>query len=148
MSELETRQEVVLPTGEIISLADLGQCARALEDLRDLNYKLKEIKDTITDAVVSESKRQGTKTLHMADGHKVEVRGGERTIWDAQQLEADLRAAGMPEERIRDIVVEEVSWTVAAAKANQAARANPEYAAAVERARSSVETRPTIAIKA
>jgi len=59
-----------------------------------------------------------------------------------------LRAAGMPEDRIREVVVEEVSWTVAAVKANQAARANPEYAAAVDRARQVVETRPTIAIKA
>lgn len=147
MSETST-ELVVLPDGQLVNLADPAACARALEDLRDLSSRINEAKGAIVDSLVAESRRQGTKTLHLPDGFKVEIRGGERTVWDAQQLETDLRAAGMPEDRIREIVVEEVSWTVAAAKANQAARANPEYGAAVEKARSSVETRPTIAIKA
>lgn len=147
MSETST-ELVVLPDGQLIDIADPAQCARALEDLRDLSYRITEIKGQIVDSLVAESRRQGTKTLHLEDGSKLEVRGGERTVWDAQQLEADLREAGMPEERIREVVVEEVSWTVAAVKANQAARANPDYAAAVDRARQVVETRPTIAIKA
>jgi len=140
--------EIILPTGEIVNLADPAACARAIEDLRDFSYRIQEIKGALMDALVAESKRQGTKTLHLPDGSKVEIKGGERAVWDAQQLEADLRSAGMPEERIREIVVEEVSWTVAAAKANQAARANPDYARAVEAARSTIETRPTVAIKA
>jgi hypothetical protein len=47
----------------------------------------------------------------------------------------------MPEERIRDIVIETVSYAVVASQAKRAAAANPAYARAVEANRS---TRPRV----
>jgi hypothetical protein len=146
MGELETtRTEVALPDGTLVDLTDPAQCAWALLYIRDLESRLREFKGAFTDAIVEHSQKVGSKTLHLGE-QKVEVKGGEKVVWDAQQLEEDLRAAGMPEKRIREIVVEEVSYTVQAVEAKKAARANPVYDEAVGRARQPVETRPTISI--
>lgn len=149
MSTAETGTElVVLPTtGEIISLDDPAACCQALEDIRDLEHRLKTLKTMLTEAVAAESARVGSKTLTLPGGLTATVRSGEKVVWDAQALEADLRALGMPEERIREIVVEEVSYTVQAVEAKRAASANPDYAAAVEAARSTLEGRPSVSIK-
>ena len=149
MSEIERVQpsEIMLPDGTLVDLADTAQCAWALLYIRDLESNLREFKGAFTDAIVAHSQKAGSKTLHLEDGQKVEVKGGEKIVWDAQQLEDDLRAAGMDEERIREIVVEEVSYTVQAREAGKAARANKAYAEAVERARHVTEVRPTISIR-
>lgn len=144
----EPGTELILPhSGELVSLTDTAAVCRALDELRDLEIRVRELKAMLTDAVVDESRRQGSKTLHLPGNLHAEVKGGEKVLWDAQQLESDLRDLGMPEERIREIVVEEVSYTVAAAKAKQAARANEDYAAAVESARTVVEVRPSVSVK-
>lgn len=147
MSELEvTRTEVALPDGTLVDLRDPAQCAWALLYVRDLESKLKDFKGNFTDALKAESERVGSKTLYLEDGQKVEIKGGSETLWDAQQLEADLRAAGMDEKRIREIVIEEITYTVSAREAGKAARANKVYAEAVERARTVTEKRPSISI--
>ncbi len=141
------RKEVALPDGTLVDLQDPAQCAWALLYVRDLESNLREFKGAFTDALVQHSQRVGSKTLNLDDGQKVEIKGGEKVVWDAQQLEDDLRAAGMPEERIREIVVEEVSYRVQAVEAMKAARANADYAIAVARARHVTEARPTISIR-
>lgn len=144
----ESGTDLILPhSGELVSLADPASCCRALDELRDLEIRVRELKAMLTDAIVDESRRQGAKTLHLPGNVTAEIKGGERVLWDAQRLEADLRALGCPEERIREIVVEEVSYTVSATEAKRAARANEAYAEAVERARTVVETRPSISVR-
>ena len=120
MSEVEVVQstELVLPTGEIVNLDDPASCAVALARVNELMGFLAEVKVT--------------KTYDLQ--------------WDHHKLEEDLRAAGMPEERIGEIIVEEISYKVKAIEANKAAKANPEYEKAVEAARTKVEKRPTISL--
>ncbi len=142
----EVSKELVLPTGELVSLDSPEQCAAALASLRDIEQFVKEAKAAIVGALSEEAQRRGQNSFALADGTQVVVRRNYDIQWDAQQLEADLRAAGMPEERIREIVVEEVSWSVKAVEANKAAKANPESAEAVAAARSEVEKRPTISL--
>lgn len=143
----EPGTDLVLPGGELISLTDTAACARALDELRDLEHRIKELKAMLTDAIQDESRRQGTKTLALSGGIQATVNGGEKVLWDAQALEAGLREAGMGEERIRQIVIEEVSYSVQAVEAKRAAAANPEYAQAVEAARTVVAARPSISVK-
>ena len=107
MSEPGT--DLVLPSGELVSLGDTAACVRALDELRDLESRIRELKGMLTDAIQDESRRQGTKTLTLNGGIQALVKGGEKVLWDAQALEAGLREAGMGEERIRQIVIEEVS---------------------------------------
>ena len=143
----EPGTELILPSGEIVALADTAACAVALDELRALEHRIKDLKTALTEAVASESARQGTKTLSLPGGVTVIIRDGEKVMWDAQRLEADLREAGMPEERIRQIVVEEISYTVQAREAKRAAAANPDYAHAVAAARSTLEGRPSVTVK-
>jgi hypothetical protein len=137
---------LVLPTGEVVDLADPASCAVALARVNELQSYLAEMKGAITEAFIEEARRRGKNEIELGDGTSVKVTHNYDLHWDHQALEDALRAAGMPEERIREIIVEEVSWKVKAVEANKAAKANPEYAEAVESARTTVEKRPTISL--
>ena len=140
-------EELVLPaSGALVSLDNPDECAQALHDLRDLESRIKEAKAIITDAIVREAERQGTKTLTLADGTTASIRGGERTLYDAQAIEDGLRAAGAPEELIREVVIEHITYEVSGTRAKRAARANPAYAAVIEAGATTVDGRPSITL--
>lgn len=139
---------VVLPTGEIISLEDTSACAVALDELRQLEERVKRAKETLSAAIEAAKTRAGKgNTLHLPGGVVAVVQSGKKILWDAQQLEEDLREAGMDEERISEIIQEEVSYTVKAAEAKKAATANPEYAKAVTAARREIEGKPYVSVQ-
>ena len=139
---------IVLPTGELISLEETAACAVALDELRELERRVKEAKDKLSTAIEAAKTRQGRgNTLHLPGGVIAVVQSGTKVVWDAQQLEDDLRDAGMEEERIREIVTEEISYTVKAAEAKKAANSNPEYAKAVAAARREIEGKPYVSVK-
>jgi hypothetical protein len=138
--------ELILPTGELVDLSDPASCAHALAAIREMEQHLKEVKGAIVDVFAAERERRGVDEIELPDGTAVKVKRNYEIAWDAEQLEEDLRAAGMPEDRIREIVVEEVSHTVKAVEANKSAKRNAEYAAAIARARTEVEKRPTISL--
>lgn len=133
-------------SGVLVSLDDASQCAQALGDLRDLESKIKEAKAIVTDALVREAERQGTRTLTLEDGTTATVKAGERTLYDAQAIEDGLRAAGAPEELIREVVVENISYEVSGTRAKRAARANPAYAKIIEAAMTTVDGRPSVTL--
>lgn len=146
-SEVEVYEDetIILPhTGQVLAASDTKQCANALVELRQIEDAIREVKIVLTQAIVAESQRQGTKTLRFGE-RKVEIRGGKSVLWDAHFLEIELRKAGMPEERIREIVKEEVSYKVDAREAKKAAGANPAYAVIVEAAQH-VSERPEYAV--
>lgn len=139
---------IVLPTGEIISLEDTAACAIALDELRTLERRVKEAKDTLQDAIEAAKIREGRgNTLHLPGGVVAVVQSGTKIVWDAQQLENDLREAGMSDERISEIIQLEYSYTVKAAEAKKAASSNPEYAQAVAAARREIPGKPYVSVK-
>ena len=138
--------ELVLPSGELVDLSNPSSRAYALSRIRDMEQQLKEVKGAIVDAFAEDRARLGVDEIELEDGSYVKVKRNYDIAWDHVQLEKDLREAGMPEERIREIIVEEVSWTVKTVEANKAAKRNAEYAKAVASARSEVEKRPTISL--
>lgn len=124
-----TSNEIAIPgTWEIVSLDDEAACAQALASLREFESQIREAKAALTNAIVERSKVLGSRTLHLPSGLKAVVKGGGETVYDAEEIEAGLREAGMPEDRIREIVKETTSYSVAAVKAKQAAAANEAYA--------------------
>ena len=130
----EISTELVVPgTGELVDLTDEVQVGRALAGLRQFRDQLKQADALLTDALVERSQVLGTKTIHLPDGVVAEISGGFEKVYDQQAIEQDLRNAGMPDERIREIVVEVISYKVNALKAKAAAGANPEYRAIIER---------------
>ena len=133
-------------TGELINLEDPVSCARILEEIRNYERDLQEAKRLVTQALVEESRRQGSKTLRL-DYMEVKVSGGEYTTYDPEVLEEGLRAAGLPEERIQDVVRQEVVTKVDGREAKRVAANNPAYAQVVDQARSVVESPWRVDIK-
>ncbi len=137
--------EVVLPaTGEVVNLESLSEVIRALASVREVEALLREVKGVLQDAARHHSQMLGTKTLRVEGVGKLEVKGGTETVYEAEEIERGLREAGMPEERIREIVSETVTYSVRAVEAKRAAAANPAYAEVIERHRRIVEKRPSV----
>ncbi len=136
---------VVPASGELVDLNDAEQVARAYRHVRELEELLKDAKAVLTDALVVRSQIEGSKTLHTGGG-KVVVKGGQDVLWNAQGLKRDLLSAGMAPERVREIVTETIEYRVVASEAKRAGAANPAYAAAVERNRTTSPKRPYVSV--
>jgi hypothetical protein len=132
MNELEKRELVLPGIGQIVDLSDYEDSAFALATVRDLEQQLREIKGVLTDAIVDGARVMGTKTLHLKDGRVATLSAGTETIYDAERIEDGLRALGMPEERIREVVQETVTYKVNAVEAKRVAGANEEYARVID----------------
>lgn len=87
--------------------------------------------------LLDESRRQGTKTLHLTHG-TAEITGGAALEWDLGTL-LDLKELGLPDDRYDQLVVATTTYKVDARVAKQLEAANPEYAAVIGRARHYVE---------
>jgi hypothetical protein len=143
---MEQELSLVVPaTGEILSLDDMAGCLRVLTEIRDLESRLREAKAALTDALSYEFSRQGTKTIEI-DGVKAELRGGTEVIWDVEVLD-ELRALGLPEERMGALITTEVTYRVNANVAKQIAAANPLYADVIEKARNTIPKATYVAVR-
>lgn len=133
-------EELVVPgVGEVVDLSDEVSCVQALVAVRDFEQQLREAKAALTQAIAERARLLGTQTFELPDGRKVSLKGGPETVYDAQEIEAGLRALGMPEGRIREIIVEEISYKVSAREAKRAAAANEEYEAVINNAKDTIE---------
>jgi hypothetical protein len=132
-------------TGELVNLDDPVSVARVLDEIREHESALREVKRVLTGALVEESRRQGSKTLRL-DYMEAEVTGGERVEYDPEVL-LELRDAGLPEDRFDALVRAEVTYKVSAAEAKRIAASNPVYARVVERARRVVEVPFRVSVK-
>lgn len=136
---------VVRATGEVVSLEDPVQCARALASIRELEADLREAKAALTDALAYEFERQGSKTLNLG-AVKAELRGGTELVWDIEILET-LLDAGLPKERFEQLVQAEVSYRVNQAVAKQLEAANVRYGDIIARARTVREKQAYVTVK-
>lgn len=147
MSEPEYGNELVLPqTGVLVNLEDEREVAVAYRDLNRLKLQIQEAERVLRQALAARSAVLATKTLYIEGVGKVELRGNTVIEYDPKEIEDGLRALGCPEETIREIVVETISYKVDGNRARRAASANPEYARVIEGARRVVEKIPTISI--
>lgn len=140
-------EELVIPgVGELVDLSNEVECVQALAAVRDFESQLKEAKAALTRAIVERASELGTKTLVLPDGSKASVKGGKEVVYDAHEIEEGLRALGMPEWRIREIVIEEISYKVSAVEAKRAAGANEQYDAVINNAKETIESTPYVSI--
>lgn len=146
--EARPANEILVPgVGELVNLEDVKSTGEALDAVRGLEAQLRDVKRILTDALVEASRVQGTKTLTIGGRMKIEIRGGSEKAYDAEQLERELRELGMPEERLRQIVREEITYSVSAREAQKAAKANDDYAAALDRATVEIQKPYTASIR-
>lgn len=140
-------EELMVPhTGVLIDLADEQAVAGTYRDLKDLGDRIAAAQRDLRRALAELSALKGTKTLYVEGVGKVELSGDTEVEYDAREVEEGLRALGCPEETIREIVVETVSYKVDGNRAKRAAAANPEYARVIEAARSVREKLPYVRI--
>ncbi len=138
---------ILIPlTGELVPEDDVAAIGRAIFGIRDIQSQLRSATSALTEAAVELSTREGTKTLRDA-GVELTIRSGEETVYDAEAVEQELRDAGMSEERIREIVVETVSYKVSAVELKRAAAANPTYREIMERHSTKIEKAPSVSVK-
>ncbi len=143
----EESTELVVPgLGTVVDLTNPHDCALALADVRMVESAFAGTKKKLTEALVDAAKQRGTKTLHLDGEITATVRGGERIVYDAEEIELGLRKAGMPEDRIREIVKETVSYQVVAVEAKRAAGANPDYALVIDGNKSTIVADPHVTI--
>jgi hypothetical protein len=133
-------------SGELVDLRDPIAVARALDTLREYERMVREVKEVLADRLREERHTQGVRQLDY-DGITVKFSADTETRYDAEGLEDRLRAAGMPEARIGEIVVQTVERKVKAVEAKRAAAVNPAYAEAVELSREIVEKRQTVTVE-
>lgn len=128
--------EVVVPgTGELVRLDEPGEVARGLAAVREMKHLLDDVRATLEAALVEEARRQGTKTLHLGE-LEVTVYGGKELEWDFEVLEAGLRDAGLPPERLTALITHTVTRRVNQTVVRQLEGVNPDYAKAIAAARS------------
>jgi hypothetical protein len=138
---------VVVPlTGEYVELDNPAEVATALESVRRMKRDLDDVRATLEDALRVASERAGSRTLHLDDVTAI-VSGGEKVEYDAEELAAALRTAGLPEQRLAELIVETVSYRVDQRVARSVEASNPRYAAALERCRRVVPAPWRVAIK-
>ena len=123
-------------TGEVLP-ATPTNAVNVLVAAREMRVKMSVLIKDCEAVLLEESRRQGSKTLHL-DGATATVTGGSDLEWDVDVL-AELRAAGLPEARWDELYVATVTYRVDARVALQLEKANPVYGAIIERARSRVE---------
>ena len=136
-----TSLELVVPgTGELIDLNSENDCAAALTRIDELTGQLREAKREVVYAVQQISERALSKTLMLADGSRLVLTAGFETVYDADEIRADLLAAGIDESVVDGIVVmQPVVYKVNAARAKSAGAVNPAVQAIIGRHTRKVE---------
>lgn len=145
IAEVEPSSElVVTPQGAVVHLDRPEEVAQALADIRTLDVQLRALKLVLTQALVDEAERQGSKTLRLGDV-TVEISGGTTITWDLDVL-ATLLDAGLPQERYDALVKTEVTYKVDAREAKRIASSD-RYREIIERARAEHETPARASVK-
>lgn len=146
-AQVEEEPTLLLPyTGTLVDLREPVEVAQALQDVRELKRRLDELRALLEGVLRLEAQRQGTKTLHLGPVDAV-VTGGSKAEYDVELLQKALRAAGLPENRIAQAVVETVTYKVDQRVLRQLTAANPAYGAAIDAARTTVDTPYRVDVK-
>ncbi len=123
-------------TGELVPASDVPGVAAALANLREYAGRVREAIRAAEDVMIAESERQGTKTMRFGRT-AVEVYGGSELQWDVEVL-GELEEAGLPEERMNELVKTTFEHKVDSRIAKQLEASNPVYAEIIERARTRI----------
>jgi hypothetical protein len=138
--------ELVIPmTGELISRDDPASCARALYEIKELEAKLKLLRNALSEVLLEESYRVGGKTLHFHGGVTAKIGTPADISWDYHIL-AELINAGLPAERFEALVQIEQTFKVNGSVVKEIEGANPVYAEIIGRARTRVPRTPTVGV--
>ena len=137
-------QLVDVRTGELLP-ATPENAVDLISAARELRGRLLSLVKDCEAILLEESRRQGTKTLHLPGGTAT-ITGGSDLEWDLETL-LELRDLGLPEERYNELVVARVEFKVDARVASQLEAANEAYGDVIRQARSRVERPFRVSVK-
>lgn len=147
MSEPEQSTAIVLPaSGVVVDLDNEREVAIACRDIKPVMAEFRRVDRLLREAMARHKHLRGAGTFFIEGIGKVEVKGDKETDYNPKIVEAELKAVGCPEAVIREIVVQVIDYKVDGVRAKQAAAANPEYAAAIEKGRTVKERLPTVTV--
>jgi hypothetical protein len=129
---------VVPVIGQLVDLERPAEVAGAIGDIDQAVRQLREIRDQLVAVLVEESAFQGTKTLHLEDGLTAKLSGGTRPEYDLETLADELRDAGLPEDRLEQLIVQTINYKLDQAVARQLRGANAAYRQALDDCRTDV----------
>lgn len=119
-------------TGEMVRVGSALDVVQALDAVRGDMRKLAEWRAFLILIVRYVSRRQGTKTLHVGGGLVATLSGGSKPVYDVDRLEELLTDAGLPAERLAELVETVTVKKVRANVAKQLRAASTEYAAILD----------------
>ena len=139
MSEIVVTEKGILNpfTGELVPRDDLPAIAGAMEMLRERRNSINAVLSEFTQAVILQSVLAGTKTIHL-DDCTLTVSADHEIEWNHEMLYNELTNAGLPPQRVTELVQITVSYKVNASVAKQIAGANPAYRQIIEAAQTKV----------
>ena len=147
IGDTEISNALMIPTtGQLINLEDERELTIAFKEVKKIRDELSRVDRILKDAFAERKRILGTGTFYVEGVGKVEVKSGNTIEYDPAIVEDGLRNLDCPEEVIRQIVVEVVTYKVDGVRAKQAAAANPEYAAVIERSKTVKEKLPSVSI--
>lgn len=126
-------------TGEVVDRNDVDQLAALLEQLRAHQRRVRSFTNEVQEMIVELARVAGTKTIHLQGGRKAVVAGGPEVEWDVPTLMEGLLEAGLPQERLNELVTIEQTYKVNANVAKSIAGSNPDYARVIDEAKSTVD---------
>lgn len=141
--------EIVLrATGEVFDATTASGVAEALARIRQYEEMISDAKREVAAAAL-DLRRLFAAASFPTDWGTLTVGSDEQTVYDHDVIEQHLRAAGAPEQLIRDVVVETVttSYRVDARKAQAASRMNLAYRDAIAAGTHTVPQRPSVGLK-
>lgn len=140
-----TSTEVAIPEiGEVIDLDNPDACALAYDRLKKLGDQVKIAQGMLRTELVRHGKVYGGNTMRL-EHVEVEIGHPSELQWHMETLR-ELLDAGLPKERWDALVEVTVGHKVKASVANAIEKANPAYAAIIDRARVRVPKPPTVSI--
>jgi hypothetical protein len=146
--ELETTVEPMIEpvTGVMVDVTRMNAVADSLVRLREVRTQVSDAIRYLTDAVIAESRNQGTKTLNAGE-MTLELSTGYEVEWDVGMLDKALTAAGLPAERLADLLVPQFTWKVDAGVARQLAGANDTYKQIIEDAQTRIPKQQYVKVR-
>ena len=137
-------------TGEQIDLADTPRVVQVLDNIRQYQHHLNSVVSQLEEAITEEMDRQGKFTL--CYGHlQVESSSKDAAVkylYDTEVLRDGLREAGLPEDRIEDLILKTYTERVSRMDINRLRKAKAEYAEVIDQAETILPKRRRVDVKA
>ena len=152
MSDLVPRSEprpIINLHGEVIDRTDTPRVVELLDQLRQHKRDVDAAISACEEAINEEMDRQGKFTLQYgqlrAEGSSADA--ARKYFYDTEVLRDGLREAGLPEDRIEELILKTYQEHVSRRDIQRLRKARPEYAKVIDEAERVIQKRRSVGIR-